>query len=179
MEETLMGIAHLQLREGKQPAYLQTCLRTAARGYQDATTLMHSQTRKPMEGQQHFDPCPRADTTKSTAIAKRGPVVIRSDEVVAISHTSIMAQNAYLHRLLRKETAQAAPAQVGEESKGGDGAACTGSRGAAGARSRMAATRRYQLVEKSSGARNGPHASTDRAAGALSGEAHDYAYSFS
>jgi hypothetical protein len=38
MEEKLMGIAHLQLREGKQPAYLQTGLRTAARGYQAATT---------------------------------------------------------------------------------------------------------------------------------------------
>jgi hypothetical protein len=38
MEETLMGITHLQLREGKQPAYLQTGLRTATRGYQAATT---------------------------------------------------------------------------------------------------------------------------------------------
>jgi hypothetical protein len=132
-----------------------------------------------MEGHQHFDPRPRADTTKSIAIAKRGPADIRSDEVVAISHTSITDQNAYLHRLLRKETARAAPVQVGEESRGGDGAACAGSRGAVGARSRMAATQRYQLVEKTSGARNGPHAATDRVAGALSGKAHDYAYSFS
>jgi hypothetical protein len=127
-----------------------------------------------MEGHQHFDPRPRADTTKSIAIAKRGPANIRSDEVVAISRTSITAQNAYLHR-----TARAAPVQVGEESRGGDGASCAGSRGAVGARSRMAATRRYQLMEKSSGARNGPHAATDRVAGALSEEAHDYAYSFS
>jgi hypothetical protein len=112
-------------------------------------------------------------------MAIRGPAVIQSDKVLAISHTSITAQNAYLHRLLRKETARAAPAQVGVESRGGDGAACTGSRGAAGARSRMVATQKYQLVEKSSGACNGPHAATDRAAGALSGEAHDYACNFS
>jgi hypothetical protein len=140
---------------------------------------LHSQTQKPMEGQHHSNPRPRVDTTKSTAMAIRGPAVIRSDKLVAISHTSIMAQYAYLHQLLRKETARAALAQVGVESRGGDGAACAGSRGAACAGSIMAVTRKYQLVEKSSGARNSPHAATDRAAGALNGEAHDYAYNFS
>jgi hypothetical protein len=49
---------------------------------------------EPMEGQQHSDPRPRVDTTKSIAMAIRGPAVIRSDKVVAISHTSITAQNA-------------------------------------------------------------------------------------
>jgi hypothetical protein len=183
MEETLMGITHLQLHEGKQPAYLQTGLRTVTRGYQAATTWslwhLHSQTQKPMEGQQHSDPCPQADTTKSIAIAKRGPAIIWSYEVVAISHTSITALNAYLHRLLRKEMARATPMQVVEESRGGDGAACAGSRGVVGVRSRITVTQSYQIVEKSSSACNGPHAVTNCAAGALCGEAHDYTYSFS